>query len=240
MAAKTPALKLYTNHMCPWAHRAHIALAELNLPFEEEIIDLSVPRTAEYLKVNPRGLVPSLAVGDEILTESAIVAGYLADAFPSHLVPASSEPGAALKRARIGFFVDTFISKTAPLVRKSQLAATDEEADAFGKQYVEAVVKDIEPLLGNAAPFFGGSDKLTLAEVLTGSFVIRAVKLAEAGAISQTFLEGLQSKAPNFYKWSHAVAEHPSVNGIFDEKIEVARSIERRHPSRSKAAKVAI
>jgi glutaredoxin len=48
-SVETPDILLYTNHSCPWAHRAHIALAELNLPFKEEIIDLSVPRTAEYL-----------------------------------------------------------------------------------------------------------------------------------------------------------------------------------------------
>jgi hypothetical protein len=48
-SVETPEILLYTNHGCPWAHRAHIALAELNLPFKEEIIDLSVPRTAEYL-----------------------------------------------------------------------------------------------------------------------------------------------------------------------------------------------
>jgi Glutathione S-transferase, N-terminal domain len=48
-SVETPEIILYTNHRCPWAHRAHIALAELNLPFKEVIIDLSVPRTAEYL-----------------------------------------------------------------------------------------------------------------------------------------------------------------------------------------------
>ncbi|GAP90386.2 putative glutathione S-transferase domain-containing protein [Rosellinia necatrix] len=111
MAVAAPKLKLYTNHGCPWAHRAHIALSELGVPFEEEIIDLSVPRTAEYLQVNPRGLVPSLAVDGQIVTESAIVAAYLADAFPSHLVPASGDSNGALTRARVAFFVDTFMSK---------------------------------------------------------------------------------------------------------------------------------
>jgi glutathione S-transferase len=59
-SASPPTIKLYTNHSCPWAHRAHIALRELGLPFTEEIIDLQVPRTPEYLKVNPRGLVPTI------------------------------------------------------------------------------------------------------------------------------------------------------------------------------------
>lgn len=49
----TPKIILYTSHICPWAHRAHIALKELKLPFEEVLIDLSVPREPWYLKINP-------------------------------------------------------------------------------------------------------------------------------------------------------------------------------------------
>ena len=48
----TPTIILYTNHGCPWAHRAHIALSELGLPYKEEIIDLTTPRTKEYLAVS--------------------------------------------------------------------------------------------------------------------------------------------------------------------------------------------
>lgn len=49
----SPKIILYTNHTCPWAHRAHIALKELGLPYEEVIIDLDTPREEWYLKVNP-------------------------------------------------------------------------------------------------------------------------------------------------------------------------------------------
>jgi glutathione S-transferase len=109
--------------------------------------------------------VPSLKYGDEIITESAIVAGFLADAYPSHLVPATTDPGAALKRARIAFFADTFSTKLNGPFFKSVMSGSEEERDASLKQYVEHVAKEIEPLLSDAAPFFGGSDKLTLAEV---------------------------------------------------------------------------
>ena len=115
------------------AHRAHISLAELQLPFEEEIIDLSVPRTPGYLKVNPRGLVPSLEFNGEILTESAIISNFLADAFPSHLLPVSDAPGGALLRARTAFFVDTFISKVNSNFFKAQFANTDEEVEGFAR-----------------------------------------------------------------------------------------------------------
>lgn len=147
------------------AHRAHVALSELKVPFEEEIIDLTVPRTAEYLKVNPRGLVPSLAVDDQIITESAVVSAFLTDAFPSHLVPASSDPSGPLTRARIAFFVDTFMSKVNGSVYPLISAKTEEERSAIIQRTIDVVVKELEPLLANAGPFFGGSDKLTLAEV---------------------------------------------------------------------------
>lgn len=45
-------LSLYTNHACPWAHRAHIALKELGLSYDETIIDLEKPRDEWYLKIN--------------------------------------------------------------------------------------------------------------------------------------------------------------------------------------------
>ncbi|KAI1775801.1 glutathione S-transferase domain-containing protein [Hypoxylon cercidicola] len=224
MAAK---IKLYTNHGCPWAHRAHISLAELQLPYEEEIIDLSVPRTPEYLKINPRGLVPSIEFNGEILTESAIVSNFLADAFPSHLLPASNTPGGALLRAKIAFFVDTFISKANSHFFKAQWGKTDSEVESSVSAYVEAIVKEVEPLLGNAAPFFNGSDKLTQAEVLTGSFIVRLFTLPKYGVLPEIILSDLSAKAPNFYRWGEAVSKHPSVLGIYDEKVMAAWTKER-------------
>jgi glutathione S-transferase len=161
----TPTIELYTNHRCPWAHRAHIILSELNLPFTEHIIDLNVPRSPSYLAINPRGLVPTLIYNGEIIPESGIVAQFLADAHPSHLVKTSNEPGGALQRARIAFFVDALISKVNPHFYAGVRAKDAQELEEAGKLLVAAVVKEVEPLLKDAAPFFGGSSRLTMAEV---------------------------------------------------------------------------
>lgn len=48
---------------------------------------------------------------------------------------------------------------------KTLLAKSDEEATTNADDLVKGIVKEIEPLLANAGPFFGGSQKLTLAEV---------------------------------------------------------------------------
>lgn len=98
-----PKITLYTNHGCPYAHRAHITLSELDLPYEEVLIDLSTPRPQWYLDINPRGLVPSIKYSveglydEEIITESAIVAQFLMDEFPSHLLPGTGERGGGLR-----------------------------------------------------------------------------------------------------------------------------------------------
>lgn len=217
-------ITLYTNHRCPWAHRAHIALAELGIPFEEVIIDLNRPRDPWYLEVNPRGLVPSLKYGDEIITESAIVAQFLADQYPEKapLVPASSAAGGPLARARIAFFVDAFFSKVQSQLFKLGAAKTEEEQAAVGEAAVAAAVKELEPLLAGstsaAKPFFGGSERLTLAEVLTGSFVLRLVRLPKLGVYPSNVPALAAAKAPAFWAWAEAVAAHPSVTGIFDEE----------------------
>ena len=115
-----------------------------------------------------RGLVPSLSYNGNIITESGIVAQFLADAHPSHLLPSSGPADNALYRARLSFFVDAFFNKVVPQLFASIRSASEAGRDAAAEQLVAGVVKEVEPLLADTegkGPFFGGSDKLTLAEV---------------------------------------------------------------------------
>lgn len=102
---------------------------------------------------------------DETVTESAIVAQFLAEAHPSHLLPTSGTPAAAGLRARINFFVDTFFGKVNPgmfkIISENDKAAMETKSE----ELVKLMEKEIEPLLKDANPFFGGSKDLTLAEV---------------------------------------------------------------------------
>ncbi|KAL6707751.1 hypothetical protein ACN47E_003872 [Coniothyrium glycines] len=222
----TPKITLYTNHRCPWAHRAHIVLKELGLPYEEVIIDLGKPREPWYLEVNPRGLVPAININGEIVTESGIVAQFLADAYPSHLLPPAGSLESALTRARIGFFVDTWFSKAGSFWFQILVQDKEEEKERLSKDLVTAVSKEIEPLLQDANPFFGGSSKLTLAEALTAPFILRIYRLTANGLLPKSVVSGLDS-LPSFSKWAAEVIKAESVTYIWDEEVVVASTKNR-------------
>jgi glutathione S-transferase len=81
-------------------------------------------------------------------------------------LPASGDVSSGLKRARINFFVDTWFSKVGSYWFQIAGKDSEEEKEGLAKDFVAAVGKEIEPLLKDAAPFFGGNDKITLAEVI--------------------------------------------------------------------------
>jgi len=221
---------LYTNHRCPYAHRANIALEELKLPFEEVIIDLNVPRPQWYLDINRRGLVPAMKYSvpgimeDEIITESQIVVQFLCDSFPSHLLPASNEsPTSALRRARINFFVDTWNTKVSGFQQQA-MRADPKEKDRICGEWAAAMEKEIEPLLHDAAPFFGGSNEMTFAEVMAAPFLVRWCSFSRDGELlPATFLETLDG-LPNISRWRKAIEGSESVMKVYDEKAVVEGS----------------
>lgn len=67
-------------------------LEELKLPYACTILDFATTmREPEYCAINPMGKVPAITHGDIVVTETAAICAYLADAFPqAGLAP---EPG---------------------------------------------------------------------------------------------------------------------------------------------------
>ena len=228
-----PKITLYTNHKCPYAHRAHIVLKELGLEYKEVIIDLDKPREDWYLKINPRGLVPAIDFNGEIRTESGIVATFLADAYPSHLFPAAGNPKDALTRARINFFADTWSSKAGSYWFQI-LKADGAEKDSLVQAFVDVVGKEVEPLLADAAPFFGGSKQVTLAEAMTAPFILRAYALTKHGLLPQAVVDGFD-KLPNFSKWAREVSKLESVTFIWDEQATMEATRKRIEKMKAQA-----
>ena len=79
---------------------AHILLHETGLPHDSEAVDLRAHRTAsggDYLAINPKGAVPALVIGDEVLTENGAVLQYIGDKAGNETLL----PGAGIERYRV-------------------------------------------------------------------------------------------------------------------------------------------
>jgi glutathione S-transferase len=86
-------LTFYTNPMS----RGRIArwmLEEAGQPYETVLLDYAdAMKAPDYLAINPMGKVPALRHGDVIVTETAAICAYLADAFPdAGLAPPPRSP----------------------------------------------------------------------------------------------------------------------------------------------------
>ncbi len=75
-------LIFYTNPMSR-GRMARWMLEETGAPYRTEILEYGKSmKAAEYLAINPLGKVPAIRHGDAVVTETAAICAYLADAFP--------------------------------------------------------------------------------------------------------------------------------------------------------------
>lgn len=73
----------------------HMVLREISVPFELRLVDRknNAQKSAEYLKLNPNGLIPVLVADGVPIYETAAIAMYLADAHEqAGLAPAFKSP----------------------------------------------------------------------------------------------------------------------------------------------------
>ncbi|NVJ70459.1 MAG: glutathione S-transferase family protein [Alphaproteobacteria bacterium] len=68
----------------------HFVLAHLDVPYDLVLVDRKsdAQKSADYLKLNPAGRIPTLVDGDLVLFESPAICMYLAEQHDSSLVPA--------------------------------------------------------------------------------------------------------------------------------------------------------
>jgi glutathione S-transferase len=73
----------------------HWMLEEVGAPYDVKLIDLQKKehKAPAYLKINPMGKVPAIEHRGTVVTETAAIIAYLADAFPkAGLAPALDDP----------------------------------------------------------------------------------------------------------------------------------------------------
>jgi len=142
-------------------------LEELGIPYEIVPIDLKAgaQHSAEYLAINPMGKVPAIAHNGAVVTESAAILCYLADAFPqAGLAPAIGDPlrGPYLK----WLFYSSACIEPAMIDKAADRPPTPRAMTGWGSY--DLVIETLRDAAGKAAPFILG-ERFTAADVAIGS-----------------------------------------------------------------------
>ena len=131
---------------------SHIALEELGLQYDTVKLNLAEgdQRKPEYLKLNPRGAVPTLVVDGEVMTENTGILTYLAGGLPKKgLWPDDTwHQGKAISTmAWLSNTVHVAYRHYVRPARYSDDASTHEAIKAKGKQSFHECLKEIDALL---------------------------------------------------------------------------------------------
>jgi glutathione S-transferase len=162
-------LVLYTNPRS----RGRIArwmLEEVGQPYRTEILDFATTMKAPaYLAINPMGKVPAVRHGDAVVTETAAICAYLADAFPqTELAPPPSD------RLRAPYYRWMFFTagrwRRRPATRRGfHGAARTRGHDGLRQPAISRHLKVLEEAVSRGDYLVGGT--FTAADVYVGSHV---------------------------------------------------------------------
>ena len=91
-------MKLYAFPPSPNTWKVRAVASYVGVPLELEFVDLTKPRSAAYLAINPSGRTPTLVDGDFTLTESNAIMQYIASQKPNSLWPNDARTRADIMR----------------------------------------------------------------------------------------------------------------------------------------------
>lgn len=108
-------LILYNNAYSTCSQKVRLVLAEKNLPFEDRQVNFAKSEhlAADYLKLNPNGVVPTLVHDGATIIDSSVIMEYLDEAFPA--LPLA--PRDAIGRAHLRAWLRYFEEVPTPAVR---------------------------------------------------------------------------------------------------------------------------
>lgn len=157
----------YWRSSCSW--RIRLSLALKGIPYEHRAVNLlkGEQKSAEYLAINPDGLVPTLVIekGDEriLLTQSIAILEYLEEAYPEkrRLLPKD-----LVQRARVREILMVMAADTQPLHNLRVLNEFEEPAKTtWGHKVLSRGFEAVERLMEKCSGKYSVGDEVTLADL---------------------------------------------------------------------------
>src|SRR5262249_20745119 len=161
-------MKLHGFPPSPNTWKVRAVAAQLGIPLELQFVDLTKPRTADYLALNPAGRTPTLVDGDFKLSESNAIIQYLASQKPNSLWPNDARARAEITRWQCWQLAHWGAEACQPLIvnrlvkKLLNLGPPDEAAVAKGTEAFHKEAKVLDAHLAKQ-PYLVGTE-LTLAD----------------------------------------------------------------------------
>lgn len=177
-------------------------LEETGCPYRVVVHDFGGLKSPAYLAINPMGKVPAVEHRGHVVTETAAICAWLADAFPAAgLAPAPEDP------LRAGYLRWLFFAagpvEAATTAHALQLEPPAEKAGFVGYGSYAAVVDVLEQAVAGASPWLLGG-KFSAADVYVGGQVIFGLRFGSLPArpAFQAYARRLMDRAA----WQRAAA----------------------------------
>ena len=141
----------------------HLALLEIGAPHELRLVDFDTKaqRDPAYLKLNPRGVVPTLVIDGRPLSESAALLMVLAERHPeAKLAPASGTPEREAWQQWIVYLSNTLMSTYRFWFYPPELGAAEHtpEVHAALQRKIEGVWVLLDAQLAAHGPYLLGTE----------------------------------------------------------------------------------
>jgi glutathione S-transferase len=198
-------IELFSARVCPYAHRARLALAVKGIDFELTEIDLS-NKPQRFLDVSPYGKVPALTHAGVTIYESNIINQYLDDVYPGP----SMMPSDPLVKARVRIWLDYMDNKFLDIYYDAignQDRAKDDEFRTKIEDGFRFMENDGMAVLSGDGPYWLGAE-ISLLDLAYYPFFERLPAWTHYRGID------IPDDCPRLQKWRTAMAEHPAVTEI--------------------------
>jgi maleylacetoacetate isomerase len=130
----------------------------------------------EYGQKNPMNLVPSLQVGEHILTESVAILEYLEETYTSGVSLLPKDP---FLKAKVREIVNIVACDIHPVQNLRVVAKVEKDFGAsrvaWGKYWVEHGFQGLEKIIAKSSGKYAVGDSVTMADVLIVPQVFAAV-----------------------------------------------------------------
>jgi len=174
---------LYDYFRSSAAYRVRIALNLKGLEAERRFVHLrkGEQRAADYLEVNPQGLLPALVVGGTVITQSLAIIEYLDEEYPAPpLLPRGAADRAWVRAVALSIACDIHPLNNLRVLKylAGELKVEEPVRDEWYRHWVRVGFAALEPQLAARAtgPYALGAEP-TLADVCIVPQVANASRL---------------------------------------------------------------